>query len=210
MKLIAVVNLKGGVGKSTIAVNVACEVAARRDSVVLVDADEQGTSVQWARSGRLPISVEALPMTRDARHWIQRVFSIKAGTVVVDCPPRLAAATEAAVGLADLAIVPVGASGADLTATTAALDLIRQAGKVRKDHGPRCLLIPSRIDRRTLSGREIDGALAGLGFPVAPAVHQRASMVDAFSSGQWIGDYAPGSPAHVDIQALVDAILAKR
>ena len=53
--VIAVVNLKGGCGKSTIAVNLACELAANGDSVLLLDNDAQGTASHWLRGGRLPI-----------------------------------------------------------------------------------------------------------------------------------------------------------
>jgi IS30 family transposase len=48
--------------------------------------------------------------------------------------------------------------------------------------------------------------LEGFGEPVGPTIHQRASFVDALSSGQWIGDYASGSDAGNDIAALADAV----
>lgn len=208
MAVIAVVNLKGGVGKSTIAVNLACELAGRKRQVVLVDADEQGTATEWAQAGRLPIRCDAMPLRseREVQSWLRRVLALNEDAVVIDCPPRLAAVTEAAVGVADLALIPVGASGADLAATSAALALVAQARLARSDSGPACLLIPSRVDKRTASGREIETVLAGLGEPVGPTVHQRAAMVDAFSSGQWIGDYASGSGAHDDVRALAQRV----
>lgn len=182
------------------------DLSTRKRSVILVDADEQGTAMEWAQAGKLPIRCEAMPLVRDVQTWVRRLLSFKVDVVVIDCPPRLATITEAAVGIADLAVVPVGASGADLTATHSALALVDQAKSARKDKGPRLLLIPSRVDRRTASGREIEGVLAELG-PVGPTINQRASMVDAFSSGQWIGDYAPGSDAHEDIKALASMSL---
>ena len=88
--------------------------------------------------GALPVSVEAVPLEggRDAGRWIQRVMAIDAGLVVVDCPPHLSHATEAAVGVADLVIIPVTPSGADLVATASAVQLIVQARGARKDSGP--------------------------------------------------------------------------
>jgi chromosome partitioning protein len=71
--LIAVGNLKGGTGKSTIAVNLACALAADGATVVLVDADAQGTVTDWHAGERLPVPVEALPLggERDAqRTWL--------------------------------------------------------------------------------------------------------------------------------------------
>ncbi len=66
VSIIAVVNLKGGVGKSTIAVNLACELAGRQ-SVVVVDADSQATATDWARRGDLPARVEDLPLDAESR-----------------------------------------------------------------------------------------------------------------------------------------------
>lgn len=128
--------------------------------------------------------------------------------VVVDCPPNLGAVAVAALSVADITLVPVTPSGMDLKATATALDLVRQARKARKGELPAVLLVPSRVDRRTAAGREVEAVLSDFGFPVAPAVAQRAAHVDAFSAGQWIGAYAPRSAAHVEIEAL--AALVKR
>src|SRR5580700_8967509 len=56
--VIAILNLKGGCGKSTIAVNLACELAANADSVLLLDNDSQGTASHWSSHGQLPIRGE--------------------------------------------------------------------------------------------------------------------------------------------------------
>src|SRR5260370_41973193 len=63
--VIALVNLKGGCGKSTIAVNLACELAANGDPVLLLDNDVQGTASHWLKSGRLPVRGEFMPLETD-------------------------------------------------------------------------------------------------------------------------------------------------
>lgn len=193
MAIIAVAALKGGAGKSTIAVNLAAELGA-----VLVDADLQGTTSQWG-VGALVLPLENI---RDASGWLGRVLALDSDFVVIDCPPHLATVTEAAVGIADLVLLPVSPSGADLTATATALELIARARYARADGGPKVLLVPSRVDVRTSAGREIRAALKNLGEPVAPTIRQRAAHVDAFSAGQAIRDYAPASTAHEDFKAL--------
>jgi chromosome partitioning protein len=118
---LAIGNLKGGVGKSTLAVNLACALADTRRGVVLIDADAQGTAAYWVGLGRLPIRCEAVPLEsqRGAERWIQRVTTLRntVDLVVIDLPPHIGAATEAALIVADLLLVPVTASGADLLAT---------------------------------------------------------------------------------------------
>ncbi len=211
--VIAVGNLKGGAGKTTLAVNIAAALSAY-GRVDLVDADAQGTTLAWGESGGLPamVKLHSLPLgteTRDGiRDWINEVVTLKAASayVVIDLPPNLGATTTAALTLADLFVVPVPPSGMDVRATNAALALLRQARKVRGNEKPYCLLVPSRVDRRTAAGKEIEAVLSDFREPVAPALIQRAAHVDAFSAGQWIGDYAPRSAGHTEIEAVAAVV----
>src|SRR5262245_19718809 len=63
--VIAVLNLKGGCGKSTIAVNLACALAENANSVLLLDTDSQGTASQWLSHGRLPVQGEFMPLENE-------------------------------------------------------------------------------------------------------------------------------------------------
>lgn len=205
--ILAVANLKGGGGKTTIAVNLASALAGRA-AVTVVDADAQGTATAYAAQGELPVPVLSLPLDAEqaAGRWINRVLGIDADLVIIDCPPHVGAATESAVAIADLVLIPVIPSAADLMATTAALELVRRATEARKDGGPQYMLVPSRVDRRTAAGREIQRALKRLGGTVAPPIGQRTAFVDAFGAGYWIGDYAPNSKAEAEIAALARVV----
>ncbi len=206
--VIAVLNLKGGCGKSTIAVNVACELAATGDAVLLLDNDSQGTATHWSSKGRLPLRGEFMPLEneQDGERLVRAVAATDARYVVVDAPAHVGAAAMAAGKIADLVLVPVTASGVDLVATEAVVELIRKARVLRRCGAPKCLIVPSKIDRRTDAGRRIDEQVQRFGEAVGPAIHQRTAFVDAFGAGQWIGEYAPQSPAHYDISALALAV----
>jgi chromosome partitioning protein len=205
--LIAVANLKGGTGKSTVAVNLACALADGK-RVVLVDCDAQGTATHYVSGGRLPIQSDHLPLEdpKDVGQWLRRILAIKADYVVLDAPPHVGTVTKAIIGISDLVIVPCSASTADLLATVPAMELIKAARSARSDGGPMCLLLPSRVDARTTAGREIEKALQKFGEPVGPVIHQRTAFVDAFTAGLWVGGYAPGSAAHADIRALATSV----
>lgn len=211
-KIIAIGNLKGGTGKSTLAVNLACALGSAASSrAVLVDADSQGTALEWAARGRLPVAVEAMPFEPETDRdgtWLRTVNGLAAENdfVVVDLPPHLGASIIPALVAADLFVVPVTPSGADIKATSKAIDMLRQARSVRGNGKPGCLLVPSRVDRRTAAGKEIEAVLHDFGEPVAPAVGQRSAHVDAFTAGEWIGTYAPRTSAHDEIQALTAII----
>lgn len=209
-KLIAVGNLKGGTGKSTIAVNLACALRAADRTVALVDADPQGTASDWHAGGGLPVLVETLPLgsQREAQRWVARVLALKAGAdyVVVDLPPQVGSGIASALLLADVLLVPVSPSGVDLRATGRALDLLRRARAVRRSAKPAAMLVPSRVDRRTVIGQRVHSTLARFGLKVGPEIRQRSAHVRAFAAGAWVGAFAPGSPAHREIRVLKDRV----
>jgi chromosome partitioning protein len=205
-KIAAVANLKGGTGKSTIAVNLACELAAGGATVALVDADEQGTASYWVGRGEYPVTLKTAAVGSNINGWAKDIARLDADLVVIDAPPQIGDATRAIVDIADVILVPALASTADIMATGKALALIRKAREQRADKGPKALLVPSRVDRRTAAGKEIEAVLLEFGEPVSPMVRQRTAFVDCFTAGQWIGTYARNSDAHVDIQALAAVV----
>lgn len=209
-KLIAVGNLKGGTGKTTIAVNLATALREADRTVALVDADAQGSATDWHAAGRLPVLVETLPLgtEREAQGWVARVLALKAGAdyVVVDLPPQIGSGIASALLLADVLLVPVSPSGVDLRATGRALDFLRRARAVRGGAKPAAMLVPSRVDRRTVIGQRAHRTLARFGLKVGPEIRQRSVHVGAFAAGTWVGAFAPGSPAHREIRVLKDRV----
>ena len=200
MAIISLANLKGGVGQSTLAVNIAGALAPKS---VLMDADPPATATSWGEAGHLPFRVVSAPLTgRNVQGWLGTVLALDAGFVVIDQPPMLGEATTAALAICDLAVVPVSPSGADLRATNRVVELIREARTARKDGRLAALLVPSKVDRRTRSRRGDRGRPARLWQARGAGHAQRIAHVDAFSAGQWIGDYAKGSAGHSEVKAL--------
>jgi chromosome partitioning protein len=150
----------------------------------------------------------ALPLDdqRGVAAWIRRVSAIEADIVVIDLPPQIGAATAAALILAELFLVPVAPSGLDLRAAGKALDLLQEARAARNDGKPGVLMVPSKVDRRTGAGREIEAALHEMGHPVGPAVGLRTAFVDSAAALDWIGSFAPRSVAHQEIGALAAVV----
>lgn len=210
MKIIAVGNLKGGVGKSTIAVNLACQLASSgkpRPTVALIDCDRQGTATEWGAHGELPIEVEASPLDGEveSQSWIDQALRRHVDYLVLDLPPQLSTAATAACGIADLLLIPCGASAADVSATAKMLELVAVARSVRPGE-PKVTLIPSRVDRRSTAGKSIAKALGEFDETVGPAIQLRQAHAYAFGEGRWIGAFKPKSKAHKEIQALTKAV----
>jgi chromosome partitioning protein len=208
-RIIASANLKGGTGKSTVAVNVAGFLASRGSTVLLIDADPQGTCSAWLPEGDTEnrpagLSVKAMPAGENAAAWADRIFAMRDrySHIVIDMPPQLGAGFEAAMHVIDMLLIPVTPSAIDLRATGHTLKRIGRLREARGDR-PACVLVPNRVDQRTAVGRAIQQSLRDLGWAVAPPIAQRSSHATAFSAKQWIGAHAPGTAAFREISALV-------
>lgn len=199
--VVALVQRKGGVGKTTLAVSLAAEFARRRYDVALVDADPQGSACRWAEPGELAFPVYEIALADRAEPaWLADVRSVRAELVVIDTAPHERAAA-VALELADLAVVPCTPSGLDLEATIRTLEIVRA---LRRSRGVALgvVLVPNRVDWRTLEGRQIGEALAELGEEVAGPVGTRVDFVRAFGSGRSVHDFAPESRADHEIGIL--------
>ena len=211
MRIIGVCGRKGGSGKTTTAVHLGAELAARGLSVAVIDCDVQGSATHWAQPGCLPMPVHHMPLEADdqVREWSKEVKSLNAEYIVLDSPPHLNAALGGVIGLSDVAVIPCGPSGLDLIATGETVGLVREIRDARGNGRPLMLLVPNRVDKRTASGRELRSALLEMGEPIGPEIHYRTAFADAFNVGQWVGAYAPSSPAHREMKLLAGHVMKR-
>ena len=208
MQVVGVIGRKGGCGKTTVAVHLAAELISAKRSVVLVDADTQGSATYWAEPGNLPFPVLHYPLehAREIQAWSRQVRNVDADVLVLDAPPHLNEALGGVIGLSHLAVIPCGPTGLDLVATAETVGLVRQVRDERGDGLPHILLVPTKVDRRTSSGRDLPGVLKDLGEPVGPTIGLRTAFSDAFNEGQAVNKYAPHSPAHQDMVGLATRV----
>ena len=151
MQIISVINLKGGVGKTTIALNLAATLADQGHQVVLIDADPQQSATQWAQQGPAAGGAGALPMAvapLRADDGAPQFQAAQATLVVIDCPPELSDPALVAALLADLVLVPVTPSPLDLWAAKQAVATAQEARTLRDGRTPLISLCPPSSCRR--------------------------------------------------------------
>jgi len=202
---ITVTQRKGGVGKTTIAICIAAELTRRGHDVALVDSDPQRSAAHWAELGNLEFPVYEMALEEiSVSAWAQEVRNIQAGMVVIDTAPN-ARGMGASIAVADLILVPCTASGLDLDATAQTLAIIEAARERRRDR-VQVILVPNRLDGRTLEGRQLVEELSEFGEIVAPPIASRLAFVRSFTYGQSVATFVPGDAADREIQALADEV----
>ena len=177
MQIVSVIAQKGGAGKTTLSLAIACAAAAEGLSAVVVDLDPQATAASWGdrRDADNPVVIPAQP-PRLVR-ILEAAASQGVDLAVVDTAPRVEQSAVAAARTADLVLVPCRPAVYDLETVAATRDLVRA---VAPDAPLLCVLngVPSRgrAGRGLVIGRIRH---IGKGVPArarTPGRHRRAGL----------------------------------
>jgi chromosome partitioning protein len=207
--ILSVINLKGGSGKTTLAVHIAGELARLRHSVLLVDADSQGSALDWAtergRRGRSRL-FGVVALARETLHREMPDLARSYSHIVIDGPPRTTAVLRSALLASDLVLIPIQPSAYDVWAAQAVLELVREATVYKP--ALRALFVITRRIVRSRIAREVRAAIADQRIPTLDAsLAQRVVFAESAGSGLLAAELAPGSPAAREVRALTLELL---
>lgn len=204
-KIIGIVQVKGGAGRSTMATNLAGELS-KQGRTVLIDGDmPQGTSASWyairqqaGKAGNLTAdtATDHLDLIAKVEHYRQQ-----ADFIVLDGPPRIAEMSRAMLVLADLCLMPVGASVAEIWATSDVLRLIEEAKQVRPVD---VRMVWTRHRPQTNLAKDLAAQAEGaLGLPILKTpMGMRIAYVEALGAGLTAAEVGD-SLARMEIRSLV-------
>lgn len=214
---VALASQKGGVGKTTLGLGVASALALEGKPVLYVDADPQGTAMQWA-THRTSVGLDPvanLTVIQQASSDIHKRFQQASkdqkppfAHAVIDAPPRAdEGLSRSIIASADIVLIPVQPSLADLWAARATVALIKQA-QASLENPIKAAFVLSRIKPGTTLGKDFAEVIKQEGLPVLPAgTHDRTAYAAALSSCQTIFEYEPPSgKAFQEMQALLAAV----
>lgn len=205
MKVISVLNRKGGVGKSTIACQLARGMQLEGRDVLIVDTDSQGTASDWAESGSgdtpLVVKIDRATLDDDIP---------KAGkqydVVIIDGAAKAERMNVSAVKASDLVLIPIQPSAVDVWPVKETVEIIKTRQEVAGR--PRGAFVISRAITGTNLASTIGDVLGGLELPLLDArTHQRVAYAEAMGKGVGVMDLSGKSKAAGEIEAMTEEVL---
>lgn len=208
MQVISIVNQKGGVGKSTITINLARAIQLDGASVAVIDCDPQGTTTDW---GALNINQEKGPFFPVHHYQIKdlpnRLAEFKDyDCVVIDGAPRLEELSVAIIKISDVILIPVQPSPNDVWASISFVELIKERQKIKPDL--KAAFIVNRQKPNTNAIRDVRLALEDIGIPVLESgVNDRIAYAKTLGNGLTV--FEDAGKASKEIKNIANEILTK-
>lgn len=204
--IISLLNQKGGVGKTTLAVHLAFGLSQRGKRILLVDSDPQGSSLSWAenREGESPFSVVGIP--KASLHKELPKLSKDYDHIVIDGPPRVYDVARSAALASDMILIPVQPSPYDVWATEEIVKIVQDVRSFN-DHLKAFFVINRKIVKSVI-GRDVIDALSGFNLPVMKAqLCQRVGFAETAGEGKTVLETDPKGNASEEVQALINELL---
>ena len=204
-KIIAVLNQKGGAGKTTLSTNLARALQLDGDKVLLIDSDPQGSARDWnaAGNGELlpvvgldrPTLAKDIQAIQDNQDWL-----------IIDGAPQIAELAVAAIKCADMILIPVQPSPYDVWACEDLVDIIKTRQEVTNGK-PKAAFIIYRVIKNTQLSKEIGEALEGYGLPVFKNfTSQRVIYPKSAATGSTVLDAEGATDAAAEIRAIAQEL----
>ena len=204
--IIGLLNQKGGVGKTTLSVNLAACLTRSGARVLLIDADPQGSSLDWAaaREGDSLFPVVGLP--RATVHKDIDQIGLGYDHIIIDGPPRVTDLARSAIMASDVVLIPVQPSPYDIWAADEVVKLIEEAGVYKQNLKP--AFVVNRKIANTAIGRDVTDALAVYPVPALKAyVTQRVIFAETAAQGMAVCETEDNGPAATEIEAVMAELM---
>ncbi len=204
--VISFLNQKGGVGKTTLSVNVAAALVSQGHRVLLIDADKQGSASTWAALREEP-NFDVVSMARENMAKEALRLASDFAFTIIDGPPHAEQIARSCIIASDFVALPIEPSGLSTWASDLTVRQVREAQDYKQTL--QCGFVVSRKIRNTVIGRDIRAMAAEAGIPILHAeIEQRVSFAESMTMGKTIFEWSPRSPAVREIETLTNEILS--
>jgi len=201
MPVIAVLNQKGGVGKTTICTNLAACFALAGEKTLYIDADPQGSALDWNAARKQAALFNVVGIPKNTIHRDIAALTEPYRWTLIDGPPRVYDVAKSAMAAADMVLIPVQPSPYDVWAAKEIVDLINEVW-IHKPNLKAAFAINRKIVN-TAIGRDVIDALADYKLPVLTAsISQRIVFAESAQQGLTVVETEPHGLAAQEINAL--------
>lgn len=206
MRVFSVVNQKGGVGKSTITINLARAIQKDGASVAVIDCDPQGTTTDWAALNANTVPGGFFPVHHyHIKDLPNRLAEFKDyDCVVIDGAPRLEELSVAIIKVSDVILIPIQPSPNDVWASISFVDLVKERQKIKPNL--KAMFVVNRQKPNTGAIKEVRAALAQIGIPVLEnGINDRVAFAKTLGNGLTV--FEESGKASSEIKALANELL---
>lgn len=206
LMILAALNQKGGSGKTTLAVHLAMALVRQGARVLLIDADPQGSALDWSVARTVAPALPVLGLPKPVLHREVPALAADYDHVVIDGPPQVADVTRSAVLASDVVLIPVQPSGLDVWGAAAVVSLLAEATMVRPNL--KAAFVISRKMVNTALARDVPGTLADYRLSTLKAsLAQRVAFAESLGAGLTVFDLNPRSVASAEVEALTKEMM---
>ncbi len=181
-KVIALVNRKGGVAKTTSSGYIAAVLHEAGRKVTGIDTDPEQNWVKWQATAKLPY-----PVVSATAKTLGKAVKDAPGDVVIDTPPNDGEIIMTAGLLADEIIIPVGATGHDMSRLQNTLELVERVEQARGR--PLASVVMTRYNERTVLSREALAEMGERNIPVAQSKIRELERYKPFTAPEYQEEY---------------------
>lgn len=183
--IISLLNQKGGVGKTTLSINLAGYFTEKGKKVVLIDADEQESALDWVKVREKEFNFTVIGMSKPIIHREVKKFTNDYDIIIIDGTPRKDEVAKSAIAASDIVLIPVMPSPVDIRATPVIVGYVKELQLQYEEHkNIRAFFIINGKKERAKINKDISESLNNFGFPTLKSeISDRDIFARSFDNG---------------------------